>query len=226
MVLFGCTFSPKNDIKVGVIGNPSTGLVNYLQSADARYASIYYSGILSSEGIIPEGSLNKYDIVVLQNIPTCDRYAQKTISDWVKAGGKLIVVGDACSRMDVAGPIGWEKGFLGDVIPAKLRAASDGGIKEYTCSSGTYRPVEVGHPIMAGLGDFHFRGGMIDVAPISETKLVAAIDCPDGGADSLPSYYAILQRLELTKGKSIYFSYDPGISSPTLLGNLFDYLAK
>ncbi|MFH1257347.1 MAG: hypothetical protein ABIG96_06520 [Candidatus Micrarchaeota archaeon] len=219
-------FGGKN-IKVTVIGKPSSNLISVLTSKDARDPpQIFYAGSGLRQELLTEGTLKQFDVVILQNIPTCDRNARRVIANWVKGGGKLIVVGDACVKVDGdPAAFGWDiGGLLSDVIPAKI-----GGVtpeKEpirYGCSSGTFRTVEYGSPIMAGIKDYQFSGRTIEVYPTSNSKVIAAVDCSDASKGNLPSTYAILESSGMFSGKSVYFAYDPGLK-PQLFLNTLRYL--
>ncbi len=216
------------DIKVTVIGRPSTGLVSHLTSKDSREAGIWYAGSGLRQEFLTPGTLNSFDVVILQNIPICDRTARRTITEWAKGGGKLIVIGDACTRVtDDPAALGWDVGvgLLGDIMPAKI-----GGVTHQAepirrgCSSGTFRFAAVEHPIGSGIKDFQFSGTTIEVYPTGSGDIVSYIDCSDASRASSATTPAILETRGLLSGKTIYMAYDPGAASRNMFINTLKYL--
>ena len=66
-----------------------------ISSETYKEAGIYYQGSFMQEMVFP-GSLKPFNIVILEGQTTCDEQAVTAISDWVKQGGKLIIIGNAC----------------------------------------------------------------------------------------------------------------------------------
>ncbi|MEK6842911.1 MAG: ThuA domain-containing protein [Candidatus Micrarchaeota archaeon] len=224
--VLGSIFGGKS-IKVTVIGKPTPGLINHLTSKDARDGQIWYAGNGLRQELLTEGNLKQFDVVILQGQPVCDRNARKIITNWVKGGGKLIVIGDACTRVDGdPAAFGWDiGGLLGEVIPAKIGGVtSEKEPIKYGCSSGTYRIIEFGHPITAGIKDYQFSGRTIEVYPTSNSKVLTAVDCSDTSRGNMPTTYGILESSGLFSGKTVYFSYDPGATSAQLFLNTLKYM--
>ncbi len=216
-------------IKVGVVGRISPELKNMLISEEARVLGIYYG---TGEGLQPNqlfgGVLKPFDIIILQNQQVCDRAARKTITDWVKGGGKLIVIGDACTRVtDDPAALGWDVGIglMGDIMPAKIGGVTPEREPITTgCSSGKFKFLVPDHPIQSGIKNFQFSGRTINVFPTANSNLIATIDCSDTGRVSAPATYAILESSGILTGKVVYYAYDPGITSRNMLINTIKYL--
>ncbi len=219
------------NIRVAVVGNPSSGVKGYLTSSDARWANIYYAANLKAEQLKASGTLKPFDVVILQGQPICDRTARSVITDWVKAGGKLIVVGDACTRVyDDNSAIGWDIGvkLLGDVMPAKIGGLTSQPESIKTgCSSGTFKIAVFEHTIASGVNDYPFSGRTIEVVPNNGIP-VAYVECSSAGKGSAATTPAIIESTGMFSGKVIYFAYDPGIGGDnngrTLFLNTIKYL--
>lgn len=216
-------------IKVGVVGRISPELKSTLITEEYRTAGIYYG---TADGLRPDqlfgGVLKPFDVIILQGQQTCDRNARKTITDWVKGGGKLIVVGDACTRVtDDPAACGWDVGIglLGDIMPAKICGVTpEKQPIETGCSSGQFKFLNPDHPIESGIKNFAFSGRTFSVFPTSNSNLVATIDCSDTGKVNSPATYAILESSGVLTGKVVYFSFDPGMTSRNMLLNTLKYL--
>ncbi|MFH1750389.1 MAG: hypothetical protein ABH863_01795 [Candidatus Micrarchaeota archaeon] len=220
-----------NQVRVAVIGTPSVGLKNYLISKDAQLAKIKYAGNLRAESLSATGSLKLFDVVILQGQPVCDRTPRRIISEWVRGGGKLIVVGDACTRVnDDNSVLGWDigVGLLGDVMPVKVGGlTSQAEPIKYGCSSGTFTWAQFDHSIRSGAKDYPFSGRTIETIPYNG-NIVAYIDCGSSGRGSTATTPAIVESSSLLGGKTVYFSYDPGINGDaagrTVFINTLKYL--
>jgi hypothetical protein len=205
---------PAPTIKVVCVGTCSNGVKDYLASAEARTSNIMFQGELSPrEGIFP-GVLNNFDVVILQNEKYCDRTAREVIANKVRSGGKLIVVGDACTLVrDDRSILGW--GFLmQDVTPAIIGGptAKEEPVRR-TPTNGEFRIVDQQHPIFGGavpgIKDFKFNAQLVEVIPASNAKILALVVDKTGQPEE-KSFFAILESGGLF-GKTIYFSYDPGV---------------
>lgn len=206
---------PAPQIKIAVVGHSSDSLKQMLQSEDFRIAGVQYAADLRQDFIVP-GVLDGFDIVILQGSPVCDRTARKVIADRIKAGGKLIVVGDACIRVnDDPNAIGWDIGIgsLGDVIPVTYRGVlfhevvnARGSVE---VSGGKFRVVSVDHPMFNGIKNFAFSGTVTEVLPNANAKVLAYIDSI-GGRPTSPATFGIIESQGLLAGKTLYFGFDPG----------------
>ncbi|MEK6954246.1 MAG: hypothetical protein AABX01_04515 [Candidatus Micrarchaeota archaeon] len=220
----GSIFGGGNQIKVGVVGTPSQGIRSYLASTDAQFQKIKLSGILRAESLKASGALKTFDVIILQGQPVCDRTARRILTEWVKGGGKLIVVGDACTRVnDDNSALGWNigVGLLGDIMPVTV-----GGLTPQAepirrgCSSGTFTTANFGHPIVNGIKDYPFTGQTIETVP-NNGNIIAYIDCGTSGRGSSATTPAIVENSALLGGKTVYFAYDPGIAGLTNGRELF-----
>ncbi len=221
---------PKPYIKVVVIGHESEALRSVMTAEDFRVAGVNYIGSIPQEAITP-GSLNSYDIIVLQGSTVCDRTARKVIADRVKAGGKLIVVGDACTRVtDDANAVGWDIGIgsLGDVIPVTYGGVlfhESTGQSTVSVPSGKFKIIAPDHPIFNGIKNFGFTGVVTRVLPNANSNALAYIDTYFGRVTA-PATFAIVESQGLLTGKTLYYSFDPGLAfaSRNMLLNSLLYL--
>lgn len=179
--------------------------------------------------VSPQQQLEQYQIVLLDQSHQADKSVPRVLGDaiqeWVKQGGKLIVVMDSgIYRAGAADVIGWRATF-GDIMPVECNIE-----KDYvpTCT----RPVHVTgkifrqdfkHPIMEGIEvapadpDGVYFLQTFNVAPLSNQ--VAYIQ----NVTTSAYYPAIVERTWFGIGKVIYFNYDPG-ATKGILENTLRYL--
>jgi len=224
--LIGSLF-PASYIKIVVIGNPSSTFVNVMQSEDYRIAGLTYAGAIRQEAVVP-GVLKNFDIVILQGTPICDRTARKVLGDYVKGGGRLLVVGDSCTRVnDDPNAVGWDIGIgsLGDVIPVAY-----GGIIAHErigdptfSADGKFKIVSPYHPIFNGILNFGFYGTLVGVIPNANSDVLAYVDTY-GGKPTAPATFAIVESRSMLGGKTMYFAFDPSTTSRNMLMNTLLYM--
>ncbi|MEK6924128.1 MAG: hypothetical protein AABW54_02735 [Candidatus Micrarchaeota archaeon] len=204
---------PSPKITVGVVGRSSYDMRALLESEDYRVTGVYFAGDIDQKVIYP-GVLNNFDVIILQGESTCDRTARKVIADRVKAGGKLIVVGDACTRVsDDRAAYGWDIGIgsLGDVVPV----VGGGVTKELemlqtNAVRGKFKVVAVNHPVFNGVKNFGFDSEITAITvPKPNAEILAYIDASSIGKVTAPSLFAIVESKGLFSGKTIYFAFDP-----------------
>ena len=205
---------PTPNIKVMVIGNPSKEMYNILNSERYRMKGITYVGNVHQDMVYP-GVLNPIDIVILQGETVCDRTARQVIADKVKAGGKMIVIQDACTKVsDDNSVVGWEIGIglLGDVMPVNI-----GGfvrdmepIKKFPVH-GTFKIIPYDHPMFpTGQKNFEIDSYLVQVAPSMKVDYNPLAIVDTSSETTLdPSFWAIVESKSLLAGKVIYFAYDP-----------------
>ncbi|MFH1199961.1 MAG: hypothetical protein V1708_02750 [Candidatus Micrarchaeota archaeon] len=217
-------------IRVGVVGVTSHDLKNVLTTSEFQAAGVTYG---TGDGLnadnLTESMLANLDVAILSGQQTCDRTSRKIVTDWVKRGGKLIVIGDPCTRItDDPQAIGWDVGIglLGDIMPAKIGGVTPEREPITTgCSSGRLKFLNPDHPIQSGVTNFQFSGRTINVFPSANSNLVATIDCSDAARASAPASYAILESAGLLTGKVVYFAFDPAVNSRKLFLNTLKYLS-
>lgn len=204
---------PAPTIKVVCIGHCSSGVNEYLASAEAKVGNIMFQGELSQDMLYP-GVLNNFDVVILQNEKYCDRTARDAIANKVRSGGKLIVVGDACTLVhDDNSVLGW--GFLmQDVVPAIVGGpTTQRDVTKRRFANGDFKIIDQGHPIFGGgvpgIKNFRFNADVVDVIPNSNAKILAVVSDSTSSSTG-KSFFAMLESGGLF-GKTIYFSYDPGV---------------
>jgi len=206
---------PAANIRIAVIGNPTKDMENLLNSEDFRVAGVSYMGNLHQDTVY-SGVLNQFDILILQGEQVCDRTARKVIADKVKAGGKMIVIQDACTKVhDDTTVVGWDVGIglLGDVMPVQI----GGFTREYepikkTSITGTFKILPVDHPIFpTGQKNYEFSSYVVKVVPSSkvESNVLAFVETGDEESTTDPAFFAMLESKSLLSGKVIYFAYDP-----------------
>ncbi len=221
---------PKSNIKVLVVGHASPAMETMLKSEDYRMAGIMYAGSFPQEYIVP-GVLKNFDIIILQGTQVCDRPARMEIANRAKSGGKLIVVGDACTRVtDDPNAAGWDVGIgtLGDVIPVEyagiLFHESTGRTQVF--ADGKFRIVQPYHPMFNGIINYGFYGTLTSVRPSASSDVLAYVDTY-GGKITAPATFAIVESKGFLSGKTLYFAFDPAnmdISSRNMFLNALLYV--
>jgi hypothetical protein len=221
---------PAPAVKVAVVGRATADIKALLTAEDYRLAGIFYAGDISQTAVVP-GTLNPFDIIILQGSPVCDRTARKAITDRVKAGGKLIVIGDACTRVtDDPNAIGWDIGIglLGDVMPVSYGGvlAHERVSETQTYPQGRFKIISPDHPIFSGIVNFNFEGKVINVRPNPYSSPLAYIDAY-GGSAVAPATFAIVESKGLMGGNVLYYAFDPtSATSRNLFMNSMLYLGK
>lgn len=182
-----------------------------------------------SLAVSPEQQLQQYKIVLLDQSKQADKSVPRSLGDalqeWVKQGGKLIVVKDSgIYRAGAADVIGWEATF-GDIMPVKCNVERD---FVPTCTkpvriTGKIFRQDFKHKIMEGIEiapadpDGVYFLETFNVAPVGNQ--VAFIQ-----SATTPSYYpGIVEKTWFGIGKVIYFNYDPG-ATKGILENTLRYL--
>jgi len=220
-----------------VIGYPSGDMLAMLdQDKDIVQYRIRDAASLT---VSPDEQLSEYNIVLLdQHLGgtfydhSVSRELGKAIENFVRTGGKLIIVMDSGIYSSggifgtgvAADSIGWEVSF-GDIVPVKCnKAAND----VPTCTQPIYTVGRVwredfDHRVMQG----------IEVAPADpryEPLSVTTFDVTPTGNQlayfknvQTPSYFPAIVEKKLIIGKSIYFNYNPAFT-PGIWRNTLEYL--
>lgn len=219
---------PAATIKVVCVGECSSGIKMYLQSDEARMSNIMFQGELSQDSIYGD-ILKNYDIIILQNERYCNRLARQAIRDRIKQGGKLIVIGDACTRMqDDASVLGWGL-YLQEVIPAVLGGVTaDREVIKTQVVNGEFKIIDLQHPIFGGdvpgIKNFPFNARVTKVNPGQNSKVLSLVVPTTASKESM---FAVIEGSSLM-GKTLYFAYDPGVfgqeKGRTLFLNAIYYL--
>jgi len=208
--------------KILVIGHLSPQMNEILTSEDFTLKGVTVMPDMDPETIARFTTLSKYDIIILQNQRTCSYSAREKIADRVKAGGKLIVIGDACTRVPEDPTVfGWKIGIhtLADVMPVEI------GKLRKTFTQGRLEVYDFEHPVFAGVTDvgqrgyYDFSGEIVEVSPSGE--VLAGIDPGEGKV-----WIGMVESRGLGLGKVLYFSFDPATAtqSKTLLYQTILYL--
>lgn len=182
---------------------------------------------ISPEQVTP-GSLDQYSIVILQGDRVCDRTARKTITDYVKSGGNLIVVEDACTGVsDDRASYGWDIGIglLGDVVPVIGRSVTTD-----TPVGRKLRLVDSGHSIFNGVDSVWSFSTRTQITQRSklDSDILAYFDIASGdGVNAEGQALIAIAELDIAgAGKTIYFAFDPASTKDNgeLLLNTIAYL--
>ncbi len=235
-LLLGCLFpaSPSKPV-VAVVGKASPEMLSILKSDDFNASGFYFAGSIDPK-VVYKGILNNFDIVIVQGEPVCDRNARQVMADAVKAGRKLILIKDACTRLsDDESAYGWDVGVnsLGDVVPVVIGGVSS-ELAPLTKQSvdGKVKMASPSHPIFNGLlNNFQFHSTLAFVTtPKPNAEILAYLDSSSIGRPEGEKYFAIVESKGTVAGKTIYFSFDPATAkSPAdllLLLNSLEYLGK
>ncbi|NUN11271.1 hypothetical protein HUU53_01355 [Candidatus Micrarchaeota archaeon] len=201
---------PGSRINVGVLGTPSEALLKELRSEDARIAGITYIAALPQEAVV-KGSLKNFDIIIMQGEIFCDRTAREAVRDAVQGGKKLLLIGNACTRVhDDRTVYGWDF-VLKDVVPVKLSNIQAHEIvgPESRSVNGRVRIISQDHPIFNGLQGLQFSGTVTSIFPTPNSDVLAYVD-EYGNNPVGPAEFAIIESKGLLAGKTMYFAFDPG----------------
>lgn len=210
--------SAKEPIKVLVIGEPSHDM-RVIMDEDKDLVRYF---ILSPEqlNIAPAEQLAQYDVVILDQADLADKFISRQVGEgienWVKTGGKLVVVeNSAILEKGASDIIGW-KALLGDIMPVECNFGSD---NVATCAPGREIRVtgkiitrDFKHKIMEGITQVPVEPGQdlfLETFNVTElTPPIAYIQASNTG-----KYYpAIVEKQWLGIGKVVYFNYDPGLT--------------
>jgi len=209
-----------------IIGNSSQETINVLNGS----TDLVQFRVKSAEDLErnPKEQLAQYDIILLDQSMESDKTVSRAlgaaIENYVKSGGKLIVVKNSgIYRKGAPDVIGWEATF-GDVVPVECDRVVAG---KPTCTQSIvvkgkiYREDE-DHAIMRG----------IEMAPADPNLdvILETFDVTRAGKEIAymqdtvtKRYYTAIVEKSLIVGKSIYFNYNPG-KTPGILQETLEYL--
>jgi hypothetical protein len=220
---------PAQLIRIAIVGQDNPQMDNLISSAPFQSAGVVYSGSLD-QSVISEGVLNNYNVVILYGEPACSLTARRAIADYVKGGGKLIVLQNACTLVPGdPSAYGWNAGVaaLGDVMPVTAGLVGNQPA-QWTNSSvtGTLKIANQNSPIFNGVFNFTFTSTVTPVTPTGNSEIDAYTILPTTGTTPSPILYTIVESNGFTSGlvlgKVLYFAYDPSILSQQNVGsNLF-----
>jgi len=227
----------RGPLKMLVIGEPS---IHMMSDLDTQRDLVYYQ-IKEPAGLefAPQEQLANYDVILLDQHLGANPY-QKSVSrtlgeaieNYVKTGGKLIVVMDSGIYRSggiygtgvASDVIGWKETF-GDIIPVDCDIGTN---QRATCVqpivlTGKVHRVDYDSKIMEG----------IEVAPADPAYGPLTILTFDVKATgnivayikniATAAYYPGIVEKRLLIGKVIYFNYDPAMT-PGIWSNTLEYL--
>lgn len=217
----------KEPIRMLVIGDMSHDLKRILD--EDRDIVRYSVRSADSMRVAPKDQLAQYKIVMLNQSTLADKTVSRSlgeaIQDWVKQGGKLIVVLDSgIYRQGAVDVIGWQATF-GDLMPVSCDYEKDmvpSCTRPVRVTGRIYR-LDWKHRIMEGI---EIAPAEPDLALFLETYNVT----PTGNqiayiqsATNNAYYPGIVEKTWFGIGKVIYFNYDPG-KTKGILENTLEYL--
>jgi hypothetical protein len=224
-------------IQLLIIGQPSVDL--FIDLDNQKDLVYYQEKDPASMEVAPKERLAQYDIVLLDQHMGATPYEKsvsrvlgEALENYVKTGGKLIVVMDSgiyrsggiYGTSVASDVIGWKATF-GDTIPVECDLGRN---NVPTCTqpivvTGKVYREDLDHKIMEG----------IEVAPASPsygplTMVTFNVKPTDNQVAFIkniatPSYYPAIVEKRLIIGKSIYFNYDPAMT-PGIWQNTLEYL--
>ncbi len=221
---------PSKDIRVGVFGRPSDELKSLIGSSEFQGAGgiavrpIYEEKLDDRARFITKN----IDVIILTGEPYCDRTFRQAVTDRVKSGASLIVIGDACTKVRGDNTVlGWNigVGLLGTVMPVELPTdltPRREPVRTYF-ATGQLRIINPDHAVFAGVKDFAFAGDVVEVVPKSNSEVLAQVDTGSGNRN----LYAIVEGKSFPSGKVIYYSFDPAMArAPNMFKNTLLYLTS
>jgi len=209
--------STQKPIQMLVIGNPS--LVTRAALDTQQDLVRYVVRDPFSLRVSPKEVFAQYDMVMLDQTdsPTkaIPRQVAEALSDYVRKGGKLIIVmNSGIYREGAPEIVGWEANFP-DLVP--VACVRQGTFGEPSCITSRIVVGEIvredfDHPIMKG----------IEVVPATPEQPLLQLETfpvqPTGNEIAYiqnaqtPEYFPAIVEKRLILGKVIYFNYDPGIT--------------
>ncbi len=220
-------FGGKEPIRMLVIGDMSHDLKRIMD--EDRDLIRYSVRAADSMRVAPKDQLAQYKIVMLNQSTLADKTVSRSlgeaIQEWVKQGGKLIVVQDSgIYRQGAVDVIGWQATF-GDLMPVSCDYDKD---MVASCT----RPVHVTgkiyrldwkHRIMEGI---EIAPAEPDMALFLQTFNVTPTGNQIAYIQNMTNnayYPGIVEKTWFGIGKVIYFNYDPG-KTKGIFENTLEYL--
>ncbi|PIN95945.1 hypothetical protein COU39_03330, partial [Candidatus Micrarchaeota archaeon CG10_big_fil_rev_8_21_14_0_10_60_32] len=155
--------------------------------------------------------------VVVEGVRECNRDARAEFARYLQAGGKIVLIGDACTEFQ--GAKGWSIGEnnFGELLPVTF-------VGDETVDS-KIRIYDPDNPVFDGIANFRVTGSVARVAMKDNAVLLAFIGSGDSySADSLPAVvYGEVQNSGGTNGEVYYFAFDATKTSRQLWLNLFTH---
>ncbi|MBM3282083.1 MAG: hypothetical protein FJY86_01940 [Candidatus Diapherotrites archaeon] len=223
------SISPNATARILIIGAPSPEMIAVL---NANKDLVGNPIIKAAEAFSnnPENQLAQFDIVIMDQSGQVSKAIPRQLGDalqnYVKTGGKMIIVKDSGIEQPGALDIlGWKANF-GNIVPVNCDIILDG---QPTCKRplgviGVIWQQDYRHPIMQG----------IERVPAQAEAGYLALEVFDVGvtgneiayiedARSGKNFPAIVEQAQLGGGKVLYFNYNPGVTSG-IFQNTIKYL--
>lgn len=197
-----------------IIGNSSQKVIDVLNQNETLVR--YTIKTLDSLERNPAEQIKDYDIILLDQSEEVNKEVSlelgMAIEEYVKSGGKLIIVKDSgIRRPGAADVVGWQSTF-GNIMPVECELK--GPMNLPSCSqaivvSGKLKRLDEDHTIMNGIEVVPAEPGstlvftVFDVNPTGNQ--IAYIE----DTTNEKSYPAIVEKKSLL-GTTIYFNYNPG----------------
>jgi len=230
-------FGPAAPMQMLIIGQPSVDL--FIDLDNQKDLVYYQEKDPAALEVAPKERLAQYNVVLLDQHLGATPY-EKSVSrvlgaaleNYVKTGGKLIVVMDSgiyrsggiYGTSVASDVIGWEQNF-GDIMPVECDLGRN---NVPTCT----QPIVVTGKVYREAANHKIMEG-VEVAPASPSygplTMVTFNVKPVGdkiafieGVTATPYYPAIVEK-KMVIGKLIYFNYDPAMT-PGIWQNTLEYL--
>lgn len=215
----------QQELRVVVVGEPSYNFEYFIHTENMRLAGIMYAGKISPDFLMP-GTLDSFDVVIVTGAEYCNRDALDALKQYLDDGGKMILVGNACTRvpeMEGAGWNVWGNGF-DDYVPVRFV-----GTREI---NSTFRISKIDHPVVNGLTNFEFAGTIAVVelkknyAGLGNLAFFSDNETDSWSVDAMPAiaeYHGCtpIDEHSCEGFRQIYYlSFDPGLASRELFLNI------
>jgi len=230
LIASGASLFKTGGVSVLVVGSPYPDFKSVLTDQEAKDI-IKEVRFVTVESIQhnPKERIKGYDVIILDQSLSSDKSITRTlgeaIADYVKTGGRLIVVlNSGIERPGDPSVVGWKATF-GNIVPVSCDPTlySSPSCKNTLHISGILYAIKEDHPIMQG----------IEKVPALESAGLLQTETYDVGvtgteiayledARSKKTYPAIVEA-PLLLGKVIYFNYDPALSK-AIFYNTMKYL--
>ncbi len=201
------------NINLMAVGSISSELEAYLNSNEFQEKGITLDLIFSQQQL-NEGDLNQADVILLTNEPTCNQVARDVIAKRVKAGAKLIIIGDTCSKISGDdNAYGWRTGTddLSNIIP--VTAGSPYKLEQSpqkVATSGKFKVIAApDHPIFKAINNLDYDGtlpgaAIFEVLPKPDSRTLVLLS-PEGTGEGVVRSY----RMIIETKNAIYLAFDP-----------------
>jgi len=223
-------------LRVTVVGEPSENLEEWLGSEMFELSGIDYrplssekiqvDGVEVDHGMIiagVPGMLDSFDVVIVSGAERCNRNVLDELKRYLDEGGKMILVGNACTRVPEMEGVGWnvwDNGF-DDYVPVRFVGTHE--------IESKFQIFDINHPAFNGVTNFDFAGTIAVVELKDEehhSRLLAFFSETDSySVDAKPAIVEhrcvwINENTCRAFGPAYYVAFDLGLTSREMLQNI------